>query len=346
MQSRSTRFLRRLALGLTSVVVALLLLECGLRVVGYPAPQPQTYPGEHEARPSEHFVADPDLGWRMKADARFRYETEGRMHEYLADARGFRRGERELPGSRTLAVLGDSFAWGAGVAFEETFAARTAAALGWRVANFGMPGYGVDQIAETLRRCALADRPGLVLVAVYSRDFERTLNAYREIEGWSKPAYRLAGGELVPRTRDDAPPALVRWLDRSSWAFTAAKLASWKLSMRWPHGEWWELNRAFVERMIDDCRAAGVPVAFVHVPTNSWRAFPAFGELCARRGVPWLDLAELEADARTLYYARDKHLTAVGHAWFAERIVTWLRPLLAGAPPAELGDPGARGDRR
>lgn len=323
--ARTPKLLRRAALFVVVFVATVLALELGLRIVGYPAPQPQTFVGEFEARPNEHFVADPELGWRMRPHTELSYETEGLSHLYRADARGFRRGDAEPTGERLLAVLGDSFAWGAGVAFEETFAARTADALGWRVANRGLPGYGIDQIAETLRRVVLKDKPDLVLVAIYSRDFERSLNAFREVEGWTKPAFRLDGDALVPRSPDDVPPAAWRWLDRNSYAFTAAKLASWKLAMRWPHGEWWELNRAFLERMIDDCRAAGTRLAFVHVPTNSWRAFPAVGELCARHGVPWLDLAELEADPRSLYYASDKHLNATGHAWTAERIVAWLR---------------------
>ncbi|MCC6406274.1 MAG: SGNH/GDSL hydrolase family protein [Planctomycetes bacterium] len=320
------RWLRRALVALGACVVALLLLELGLRTVGYPFPQPRTYPGEHESRPSGHFGADPALGWRMLRGARLMYETEGREHVYLSNERGFRIGETPSTGTRTLAVLGDSFAWGAGVSFDETFAARTAAALGWRVENFGMPGYGIDQIAETLRRCVLKDEPELVLVAIYAWDFQRSLDAYREIEGWSKPAYRLVDGELVERTLADTPTGPLRWLDRHSYAFTASKLASWKLAMRWPHGEWWTLNRAFVERMIDDCKAANVELAFVHVPTMSWNAFPAFGELCAERGVPWLDVAaEVDEPPAGLYYASDKHLNAVGHAWLAEKIVAWLR---------------------
>ncbi|MCE9594276.1 MAG: SGNH/GDSL hydrolase family protein [Planctomycetes bacterium] len=308
-------------------VGAALLLELALRLVGYPSPQPRTYAGEHESRPSENFIADPELGWRMKPLTRFSYPTEGREHEYVADARGFRRAEQETAtSSKRLAVLGDSFAWGAGVDFDETFAARTARELGtWRLSNWGMPGYGVDQIATTLRTRALAEKPDLVLVAIYAWDFQRSLSAYRDVEGMTKPVFEVADGELVPRTSDDTPSNALRWLDEHSYAFTAAKLASWRVAMQLPHGEWWSLNRAFVERMIDDCAAAGVKVAFVHVPTISWNAFPALGELCAARGVPWFDpAAEFPARPDGIYYASDKHLNAAGHAWLAERIVAWL----------------------
>jgi hypothetical protein len=321
-----SRWLRRALAVLVTTVAVILALEIGLRVVGYPAPQPRTFADEHDWRPSKEFVPDPTLGWRMRPGLEWTVETEGLSHRYLADTNGFRHGEREPQGTRTLAVLGDSFAWGAGVSFEETFAARTATSLGWRVANRGLPAFGVDQIAETLRHVVLPERPDFVLIAIYSKDFERSLNAYRESEGWAKPAFRLEAGELVPRNASDVPPAWWRWLDEHSWAFTAAKLASWKLAMRWPHGEWWELNRAFLQRMIDDCRAAGVGLAFVHVPTNSWRAFPAVGELCNTRGVPWLDpAADTPACPDGLYYSKDKHLTDAGHAWFAGRIVEWLK---------------------
>jgi hypothetical protein len=328
--SSSTRSVwrRRLLASVIAGVGAALLLEIALRIVGYPLPQPRTYAGEHEARPSKHFVADPELGWRMKPFTRFTFRTEGRKCAYVADARGFRCSKTETPnGAKRLAVLGDSFVWGAGVAFEETFAAQTARELGdWRVSNWGMPGYGIDQIAMTLRERALVEKPDLVLVAIYAWDFQRSLSAYRDIEGMTKPVFRIDDGELVPRSDDDTPFGALRWIDEHSYAFTAAKLASWRVAMRLPHGEWWTLNRAFVERMIDDCVAAGVRVAFVHVPTTSWNPFPALGKVCAERDVPWFDpAAEFPERPDGIYYPIDKHLNTAGHAWFAERIVVWLR---------------------
>jgi lysophospholipase L1-like esterase len=320
------RRLARCARLVLAFAVVLAAVEVGVRLNGYPRPMPRAYPGEHTPRPSEHFDPDPHLGWRMKPRARLEWVVEGRAHELLSDELGFRIGARELSGTRMLAVLGDSFAWGAGVEFEETFAAQTAERIEWRVRIFGQPGFGVDQIAETLRRAALPERPDLVLVAIYAPDFERSLDAFRVVEGMAKPAHRLAAGELAPRTERDTPHRLWRWLDEHSWALAAANLASRRLAMRWPHGEWWELNRAFVERMIEDCRAANTPLAFVHVPTISWRTFPAFGELCASHGVPWLDPAnEWRARPAGAYYPVDKHLTATGHAWFAERLAPWLR---------------------
>lgn len=309
-------------------VGAALLLELTLRLVGYPIPQPRTYAGEHESRPSEHFVADPDLGWRMRPLTRFTFATDGLVHAYTADERGFRCGTtKATTGAKRLAVLGDSFAWGAGVEFDATFAARTARELGdWNVSNWGMPGYGVDQVAATLRTRALDEKPDLVLVAIYAWDFQRSLSAYRDVEGMTKPVFRVEDDELVPTTSDDTPSSVLRWLDEHSFAFTAAKLASWRVAMKLPHGEWWTLNRAFIERMIDDCAAAGVKIAFVHVPTISWNAFPALGEACTARGVPWLDPAtDVPKRPDGIYYPLDKHLNAAGHAWFAERIVAWLR---------------------
>ncbi|MCK6446149.1 MAG: SGNH/GDSL hydrolase family protein [Planctomycetes bacterium] len=319
MQAASLRKrLRRAAVALAVLAVVVFGLELGLRSVGAPAPQPRTYTHDHESRPSEHFVADPVLGWRMRPGTELVYGTEGRISTYRANADGFRRGEVEPSDGQVLAVLGDSFAWGAGVQFEETFGALLASTLGMRIANFGMPGYGIDQVAATLRERALPAKPTLVLVAIFASDFQRSLDGYREIEGMTKPVFRLADGELVPFTEADVPWAPWRWLDEHSFAFTAAKLASWKLAMRWPHGEWWHLNRAFLARMISDCRAAGVKLAFVHVPTISWRGFPALGEFCAEERVPWIDPVELSpTQPKGLYYVEDKHLNAAGHAWLA-----------------------------
>jgi hypothetical protein len=190
--------------------------------------------------------------------------------------------------------------------------------------NWGVAGFGIDQIATTLHTRALAQRPRLVLIAIYADDFPRSLNAH--LYGTNKPAFKLQGGHLVPRTAADAPPIWLRWFDRHSFAWTAIKLASWRVAMTLPHGEWWELNRFFIQRMIDDCRAAGVEIVFVHVPSNRGHSFDSLGDYLADRHLTWID--PVVAHPRRpdgIYYPDDRHLNAAGHAWLATHIVERLR---------------------
>lgn len=77
-------------------------------------------------------------------------------------------------GPRIL-VLGDSFTFGAGVSDDETFAARLNHAMDGAatVVNGGQPGYGVFQMAATLRRVGERVRPNLVILTLWQGDLLR-----------------------------------------------------------------------------------------------------------------------------------------------------------------------------
>lgn len=325
----ASRAVKRVAAAGAALVLALVAAEVGLRLAGVAEPRPRTWPGERTARAMEQFQLDPVIGWRMRADFVIAFATEGVVHDYVSDAQGRRFDPAAPPAAsaKLLAVVGDSFAWGAGVDANETFGALLARGLGgWRLANWAMPGFGLDQIALAFETYALPERPALAIVAIFPADFERSLQAFREVEGLAKPSFRLEDGALVPRTEADRPGALAGWIDTHSRLWTVAKLASWRLAYRWPHGEWWELNRAFLERMIASARSAGVDVLFVHVPHRDWRSFPALGEFLRGVGADYLDPVALAPQApEGLYFATDNHWNAAGQRWIAERILAWLR---------------------
>jgi lysophospholipase L1-like esterase len=75
----------------------------------------------------------------------------------------------------TILVVGDSFTFGSGVADDETFSARLGQWFGpdTTVVNGGQPGYGVSQMATTLRRLGDVLRPRLVIVVIWQGDFLR-----------------------------------------------------------------------------------------------------------------------------------------------------------------------------
>jgi hypothetical protein len=72
-------------------------------------------------------------------------------------------------------ILGDSFTFGAGVRDDETFAARLDQWAGKevRIINGGQPGYGVFQMAATLKRVGEVLRPRLVIVVLWQGDLLR-----------------------------------------------------------------------------------------------------------------------------------------------------------------------------
>ncbi len=88
---------------------------------------------------------------------------------------GFRGGEPPPDPARRLLVLGDSFAFGQGVAEDETLVARLDRALGAELAavNGSQPGYGLFQMRATLDRVGPSLRPEHVVVILWQGDLLR-----------------------------------------------------------------------------------------------------------------------------------------------------------------------------
>ena len=332
MSFRFHRATRKVGLVLLASVAAALVLEGALRwtVLGdrfyYQAP---AYIGEHPNRASASFQADENVGWRMRPGAQFSFETDGRQVPYEADERGFRTGPgRDLEGrTKRIAWVGDSFAWGFGLPWGETAVSHVEAALpSCRVDVLGMPGFGVDQIAQSVRHWALPSDPDLVIALIYSDDLSRCFTAYRDKEGFNKPLFRLEDGRLVRGTEEDQPGAVRRFLERRTRLFGLGWSVVRVLGKRFGVGPWWNLNRALIDQMVDDLRANEKPVLFVHIPKRSWSKVPALGEHLRDRGAPLIDLTELSDEPMDeLYFETDDHLGPLGNRFLADQIIAWIR---------------------
>ncbi len=339
---------QRLALSLGALLVGLLLLDGALALFGAVPPEPIAQVGDQANQSRKHFVADLELGWRMRPGTSYRWRTEGQEFPFRADDRGFRIDERpNAPappaGAPLIALVGDSFTFGSGVAFADTYGARLADALGAAVLNRAQPGFGVDQMWRAAELEVLSGPPpDLLIVGLIQDDFQRTLHAYRAAEGFSKPRFKAERGRPVPSGREDNLGPLARILDRRSRTFTLWKTIDRRLGQQWGVGHWWELNAACLDALLDATQARGVRVLVVHIATVAgWRPFPALKELVAARAavpgaaafagrsgptVAFVDLAEgWAAPPQNAYYPRDGHLNAHGHDAVATLLANVVR---------------------
>lgn len=78
-----------------------------------------------------------------------------------------------------LAVFGDSFAWGDGVAADEAWPELLAKARGCAVANYGVGGFGSDQ--ALLRFLSLQPTGKKVLLTFIAENILRNVNQYRDL---------------------------------------------------------------------------------------------------------------------------------------------------------------------
>jgi len=223
-------------------------------------------------------------------------------------------------------MAGDSFTWGYGIKYEDTFAALTESALpGYCVDNMGMPGTGLDQMWQTVRTQALPLRPRLVVVAFISQDLTRSEEAYSAFMGFNKPTYLLVDGRLVPETASERPNFLVRFLQRHSSLWRVGRLASRTVSHFLPYGEWWHLNAAILDQIRDDCHSAGVPALFIYIPTRDWGAFPTLRSYMASAQANFIDLSRGEFTLTRDMYLPDGHLNEKGDRLVADAILHWVR---------------------
>lgn len=325
------------ALGLALLTVVG-IAEVGGMVLGIPVHGPRYCPGERESEQRENFVSDEVTGWQMRPMYQFGFETEGRMVRYRSDANGVRTDPSEVPLTDRLhrvVVVGDSYAWGYGVQYPESVMAQlTMMHPSMAAKSVGIPGYGVDQIWLATRHDAIPLDPDLVVVTLYPDDFERSFNAFRPAEGFTKPSFRLSDAGLVEREVGDCESRITRILAENSRLYALYRRISIRLARSFGIGSWFELNAALLDEIRADCARAGVPVVFVHIPYFSWRPFPALKDYMERANARFIDLYdEFGNDWASYYFPNDGHLNPDGHRRLAELLSPLLRDELERSEP-------------
>jgi hypothetical protein len=216
-----------------------------------------------------YLVFDQQLGWTVGANR----ASEDQL--YFSSAEGIRSRTKgfsfaQEPASCRIAILGDSFTFGKEVSFEETWGHQLELALGQRcqVLNFGVPGYGVDQMYLRYRKDVRAWNPDVVIFAFIDNDVARSMSLYGSLlfpngtVPFPKPRFVLEGGRLsivndpLPEPDDVFAKVSIQELpfitydrqynkgewDRPSWrplyhSYLFRFLISWHALWEWPRGK-------------------------------------------------------------------------------------------------------------
>ena len=296
-------------------------------------------------------VPDPLLGWRPRAGVHARSVHPGSYDVVnTIDAqglRGVRDARREkTPGLTRVAVFGCSQTFGSGVADDETFSARLEAGLpGIEVLNFGVHGYGTDQMLLRYEREGASYAPDVVVLAFAYYHLERNVTAFRF---FAKPHFLLESGgglrlmgvpvpgpEQLMREGTPTPPwpladhsILARWL----WERELRRRNDALYHEGTPA---WDVTRAIVARFADEVHRDGARMVLLNIDEDApWLTEPLF-RLAAELGIDWADagprLGALRGQGVRLRLPRDPHWNPQGHAVIAEV----LRDRLC-TPPAAL----------
>ena len=320
--------LRSVALLLVSGLLSVALAEGVLRVF---APQPASWLDVYRRHPVLPFPA-------LLPDVEREIVTGEMEWTIRTDADGMRVGDASAPSDLPLALaLGDSYTFGQGVDYEDTFVARLegeTSGLRWR--NAGHGGYGPTQYRSVLEY--LLDEglePRFLLVGVYLG------NDYHDCV-WNKDlpvSGGVAGAE--PGLRDTLKRTLhlYRLLARVYQRLGIAPISHGGLEMyeeagwtRPPLAKAEPIFRDELERIAEIAAERDVPLLAIVIPARltvdaaAGRVPDVAGELPVTRtgetldalGIRWIDATPALVPIEEAYFLHDGHLTPVGHAAVAD----------------------------
>ena len=324
----------RWALVAASVVASLLIAETVIRATGLAPALPEQY---------RDFIRDPYLAFRKEPNVVRRGTSRSKEYdfEYRHNSEGFR--DREHPiekadGVFRILALGDSFTWGVGAAFEETYLARLETMLNDRgpghpeieIIKAGQPRYFPEIERRMLEVYAPKYDPDLVMVAFLPNDIKDT--------ALGMDALRTPRSDGYLFTQRSA-----RVGSLGTWLYLNVHLARLVLSAylsldeaprpspgdlpRENVGKSWELIKKEYRRMSEIARDIGAAFVVIHIPLPNLSPDDGYA-LHARLGrsvdafvdtQPAL-LAVREASGRFLYWPKDGHCDADGYRVIAETL--------------------------
>jgi hypothetical protein len=238
------------------------------------------------------------------------------------------------PGVTRVAIFGDSFAFGSEVAGDDTYAAVLGRELdGAEVMNFGVPGYGPDQMLLRFRAEGLAFHPDVVVVGLNSLVLDRV----GPFTTWYKPFFALQGDDLV--LHGVPVPSLDQAADWQSGLrlFDLVRMVRESYSHERPDEA---TGRAILEQFVREIRAARAKPLLVLYPWPSEyergsAASTVFHAVCAGTGVQCVDTSAAFASAarRGVALTSGAHWNASGHRIVADALLTALAAVPAASAP-------------
>ena len=370
--SLAARCLGSAVLAVLSVVATFALCEMLLRLAWTPP----------SLRSTQAFEPHPVYGVApIPGIAGVRHTVEY-AHPFAHTPQGFRAGSalgvvaahKRAP--RVL-FLGDSFTYGMGVADDETFVNRVAAALpGVEVVNAGVNGYGQFEELALLDALGPALRPDLTVVVFFWNDLEDNLEA-------GAPSFTVDSDGRVVRTDLVVPAAFDPLASRTGHVerpsargplyYTRELVKEGLKGVRYRYlgisardiqteeqlRQAWTVAANAFELLLRRAREVGSRLLVISIPDHNkvdplaviknieplnYDVEDALRETLLRLGVPYFDTFDAlrsahESGEGGLYYYADRHLTPRGHRVLADALLPVVAAELTAAVERRSGVP-------
>lgn len=344
------KILRKLLLNLTcilsSTIFSLGIVEILIRLLGV-APQ---FPLQYS-----NFVTDPFIFYRPKPYSILSGKTDEYEFEFKINSMGFRDVEHswEKPkNTYRILALGDSFTYGIGVKFEETFLYLLEKMLNEKSSKFerfeiikaGVPRYFPQTERLLLQHYGVKYHPDLILVGFLPNDI---VDTYLGIDALAVSPY----GYLLSSSFDD-PNGIWLWIDK--YYHTGRIVLKWWLDFskcakerrlhklkKWSdmyksngffEKDWRKIEEEY-EKIISISQAINSNIVFFHIPqkgpwdmTNSYPAI-RLGGWAKKNKVLFIDILpnlQVASKENVLYYEKDGHCNKDGYKVIAENLYSEL----------------------
>jgi len=322
-----------------SFVIALVAAEAVIRVAGLAPQLPAQY---------QDFIEDRHLPFRKQPNwTRTGVSASGEFEfEYKTNSQGFRDGEHSVtkpPNVFRILAVGDSFTWGAGAKYEETYLARLEHLLNLResstrveIIKAGIPRFYPTVEKMLLEHWGLKYKPDLVLAALLPNDVTDTALGIDAL----RPVHK--GGYLVSKRSE-------RLGGFGMWCFIPSHVARLALNAYLEATDEPSVKIKPSDLMREDYRRAcnelfqavrdmrrmsaqhGAEFAVIHIPQANLS--PNAGTQLRREfepsGIHYLDVqpalrAARKKSGKGLYWPRDGHCTPKGYAVIADSLFAQL----------------------
>jgi len=339
---------------LFACIFAIGLAEIILSVAGLPPEplKPHSAPPQFRITPGEEFgyvnIPSTDIVFKYDSNPRNYFGPQNEVI-HTTNAIGFRgplRSREKKQGTFRISFLGDSFTFGEGVHFEDTYPRRIERALQTSTRpveslNFGVGGYNTSQEAALFKSLVLKSTPDVVVLGYTMNDaepalfyFDKTSNQFvrrqRELmvhEGGANPVppdnviYKLRFARLI-------------------WQYFALRdqtsnTINWYKSLYKANNPNWKETQAAISEIGDLCKSNNITCAAVIFPLlHQLDDYPLYEEhnkikhVLEKNNFLVIDLLPLleGRDAQSLWvHPTDQHPNEIVHDLAAEAVVSRLR---------------------
>jgi hypothetical protein len=305
---------------------------------------------------------DPLLGWSPVPNVVRRSSQPGsydvRVHTAADGIRRRAPVDREREAGRTrIAVFGCSQTFGAEVEDDETYSARLESRLpGVEVLNFGVHGYGTDQMLLRWERDGVPYRPDVVIAGFAYYHVLRNLDAFRF---FAKPRFVLEGDALTlvgvpvptPEAYAAAAPSPHLLLDQSvllRWGWQRVEQVR-EGRLYYPDSPAWALTRALLARFAREVHAEHARFVLLNVEDDSPQLEPVLAAVAREDGALFVNAGRTLGDRRgageRFRVPANPHWGPAGHAIIADDLAAALCAN-GYVPRAACADVGKASSRR